>query len=304
LQKLYTIGDFIYPLEICQKMIDTEAFISRLKESPESSKLSEFLTTFPLDAPISLKRRLIHNFVQSVKDTFPDSDRELVLEGWEKIVTCNLYSCLFCPGDESAANSVLRDKINEFSWIQERHLDLPFPDNTFTAQSFKLSDYSSPRDKLVVLLNITNITNEIIRQIVGTKGNDYLLPGLILTIIRSDTGDLISHLKYVMRYRNPNKISDGLVQFTLTNMMGAVSFIYNLSLKSLTLTQQDSNYQNSKFQETIDKSKDFIGNLFSNISGKMENYFSQKEENSGQDYELELAMAMSASLHEKEKNVK
>jgi hypothetical protein len=282
-------------------MIDTEAFISHLKVSPESSKLSDFLSTFPVEAPISLKRRLIHNFVQTVKDTFPEFDRELVLEGWEKIVTCNLYSCLYCPGDEGTANAVLREKINEFSWIQERHLDLPFPDNTFTAQSFKLADYSSPRDKLVVLLNITNITNEIIRQVVGTKGNDYLLPGLILTLIRSDIGDLISHLKYVMRYRNPEKISDGIVQFTLTNMMGAVSFIYNLSPKSLTLSKQDSNYlTNSKF---IDKSKDFIGNLFNNISGKIENYFSQgTAENtpSRQDYDLELAMALSASLYEKE----
>lgn len=206
-------------------MIDTEAFISHLKHSPESAKLSEFLSSFPLEAPIPLKRRLVHNFLAQVRDTFPEFDRELVLEGWEKIVTCNLYSILFCPGDEPVANTSLQDKIQEYSWIQERHLDLPFPSNTFTAQSFKLQEYSCPRDKLVVLLNITNITNEIIRKVVGTKGNDYLLPALILTIIRSDTRDLISHLKYIMRYRNPEKVGDGIVQFTLTNM---VFLLYNV----------------------------------------------------------------------------
>lgn len=202
-------------------MIDTESFISHLKNTKdESLKLSEFISSFPLEAPIPLKRRLIFKFLSSVVDTFPEFDRELVLEGWEKLVTCNLYSLLYCPGDETSTNSHLKDKIQEFSWIKERNLDLPFPDNTFTPQSFKLDDYSSPRDKLVVLLNITNVVNEIIRKLVGTdKGNDYLLPALILTIIRSDSGDLISHLKYIMRYRNPEKVSDGIVQFTLTNMV-------------------------------------------------------------------------------------
>jgi len=115
-------------------MIDTEIFISHLKTSgAESLKLSEFLSSFPVDAPIPLKRRLINNFLSSVRDSFPDFDRELVLEGWEKIVTCNLYSALYCPSEEACTNVQLKDKTHEFSWIQERNLDLPFPSNTFSA---------------------------------------------------------------------------------------------------------------------------------------------------------------------------
>ena len=199
-------------------MINIDTFISKLKTTQESSKLSEFISTFPLEAPIPLKRRIIFKFLKSVSHTFPEFDRELVLEGWEKIVTCNLYSSLYCPTDEVSTNSLLSLKIQEFSWIKERHLDLPFPDNTFPKQEFKLQDYSCPWDKLVVLLNLGNLVNGIISKL-GVKGNDYLLPALIITIIRSEPVDLISHIKYIMRYRHPEKVSEGLVQFTLTNMV-------------------------------------------------------------------------------------
>ncbi len=99
--------------------------------------------------------------------------------------------------------------------------------------------------------------------------------------------------------------------------MGAVSFIYNLSPNSLTLTKEDEVFfQNSITKQTIDKSKKFIGNLgnlFNNISGKMENIFSftpwsnsftknntksKTKSREEEDYELQLAMALSASLDE------
>ena len=74
-------------------MINHELFLSTLKkDSVESSKLSDFISSFPLNASIPLKRKLIFRFLKSVQDSFPQVDRELVQEGWEKVVTWKLYS--------------------------------------------------------------------------------------------------------------------------------------------------------------------------------------------------------------------
>ena len=42
-----------------------------------------------------------------------------------------------------------------------------------------------------------------------------------------------------MRFRNADEIDKGANQFCLTNMMGAISFIYNMTTKSLTLDGRD-----------------------------------------------------------------
>ena len=74
-----------------------------------------------------------------------------------------------------------------------------------------------------MLLNTTTIVSEILKKKGQTMGNDFLLPALILVIIRSDPNDLISHVKYIMRFRNQEKVSDGIVQFTLTNMVNFIN---------------------------------------------------------------------------------
>ncbi|RKO95437.1 hypothetical protein CAUPRSCDRAFT_12867, partial [Caulochytrium protostelioides] len=70
-------------------------------------------------------------------------------------------------------------------------------------------------------------------------GNDQLLPLLILCILRTNPPHLITHIKYVMRFRDPQQLAQGDVQFCMTTMMSAVSFIFNLTLEHLTLTDAD-----------------------------------------------------------------
>ena len=90
--------------------------------------------------------------------------------------------------------------------------------------------------------------------------------------------------------------------------MGAVSFIFNLSPKSLTLNLQDSIFlKNSNFKSSIGKSKVFlesfltrVKNISSDAAGKVENLFKSNDSGKEEDYELQLGLALSASLQDTE----
>ena len=119
--------------------------------------------------------------------------------------------------------------MNDFDWIQERHLDLPTSLSLVAAQHelSRLSEFRSPRDKLTLLLNCSRIVAELVKKsFEQNAGNDYLLPTLILVILRAKPMNLISHVKYTMRYRNQAKVNEGVAQFCLTNMVCLIMFIH------------------------------------------------------------------------------
>ncbi|KAJ3251384.1 hypothetical protein HK103_002431 [Boothiomyces macroporosus] len=136
--------------------------------------------------------------------------------------------------DEHKSNALLAKQIKTYSWIEERHLDLKinFSLSLEVAQAelLRINGYKAPRDKLIILHNWG--TNE-------ASNNDSLLPTLILVIIRANPPNLISNIKYISRYRNAQEMEQGNNQYCMTNMMGALSFIYNMSHKSLTLTDKE-----------------------------------------------------------------
>jgi hypothetical protein len=162
-------------------------------------------------------------------------------EGWEKFLMTRIHDQVFLYPDEVKPNQMLIEKMKAYSWVQERHLDLPFP-LVIPAASNELSrlqEFKSPKDKLNLLLNFSQIVADVVKKSSKENaGNDFLLPSLILVILRSQPINLIAHVKYIMRFRHPERLK-GIYQFCLTNIMGAISFIYNLSPKSLTLTDEE-----------------------------------------------------------------
>ncbi|RKO85486.1 hypothetical protein BDK51DRAFT_32351, partial [Blyttiomyces helicus] len=127
----------------------------------------------------------------------------------------------------------------------EQHLDLPITlqSSLEVAQGelLRINGFKAPRDKLTILYNTTQVVVDLIKKGGASEnaGNDHLLPALILVIIRANAPQLISNIKYVMRFRNQAELDKGENQFCLTNLMGAVSYIYNMSIKSLTLTPEE-----------------------------------------------------------------
>jgi hypothetical protein len=198
-------------------------------------------------------------------------------EGWEKLVTTKLFDLIFgAPGtEEPRSNQVLKEKIQSYAWIEERHLDLSIHYSlaleVVQAELLKLNGYRSPRDKLIILQNVMQLIADLIKKKIGTEGNnDALLPTLILVILRTNPPDLISNVKYITRFRNPTEMEKGNNQFCMTTMMGAISFIYNISPKSLTLSEQEKDRMGGDLisQSTKDEIKQFtnqVSGFFSSL---------------------------------------
>ena len=152
----------------------------------------------------------------------------LVLIGWEKLVMTKVFDLVFHgPNNEEKRTSmILTDKISTYKWIEERHLDL---DINFSlslevvqAELLRINGFRSPRDKLITLQNVMRLIVELIAKKSGKQGDactDSILPTLILAIIRANPQDIISNVKYITRFRNPQDMEQGNNQFLMTSMV-------------------------------------------------------------------------------------
>jgi hypothetical protein len=147
--------------------------------------------------------------------------------------------------EEPRSNQILKNKVETYQWIEERHLDLSINFSlsleVVQAELLRINGFRSPRDKLVILENVIRLIVDLIKKRTGavSPNNDSLLPSLILVIIRSNPPNLISNVKYITRFRNPEEMEKGSNQYVMTTMMSAISFIYNISAKSLTLNSEE-----------------------------------------------------------------
>jgi hypothetical protein len=221
--------------------MDSYESFTRLLRKDEGQVLRDKLTAFLMSfrqqhklLSLAQQRRQIAAFMASIGQDSNNHicfmqdgnfDKELVREGWEKLVMAKLYDVVFAaPGtDETASNFVLVKKIETYAWIEERHLDLGISFSlgleVAQAELLRINGFRSPRDKLVILQNVLQLLADLIKK--KTEGSptatDSLLPTLILVIIRANPNKFISNLKYVMRYRSFYEMEKGENQFCMTN---------------------------------------------------------------------------------------
>ncbi|KAJ3331601.1 hypothetical protein HDU76_002713 [Blyttiomyces sp. JEL0837] len=236
-----------------------DPFLERLK-LPEAAPLTYELKAFIANLrsqqrTIAEKRKAVMRFMETIyaetlqnpifANVQTDAEVEMIREGWEKLLMLKIYESVFGgPGtDERKMTAHLNSKIQAFNWIEERHFDLPFVMEpalgVAKAELLKLNTFRCPKDKLTILKNVIQIIVDIIKKLDSTANNDHLLPALILVIIRSNPPDLISHMNFILRFRAKADLEKGNVQFCMTSMMSAISFIYNMTLSSLTLTPEE-----------------------------------------------------------------
>ncbi|KAJ3414502.1 hypothetical protein HDV05_006504 [Chytridiales sp. JEL 0842] len=246
---------------------DYDAFLNLLRQ-PEAAgltfELKSFLAAFRSQKrPLVEQRRAVASFLENIyaetiqntlfSHVTEDEDLENIREGWEKLLMIKLYDATFGgPGtDEHKMTDYLNKKIQTFSWVQERHLDLTFQLGASLelaqAEMLRVNGFRCPKDKLTIFMNVLQIVVDLIKKQNMNASSDDLLPILILVIIRSNPPDLISNLKYIMRFRNQTELEKGNIQFCVTSMMSAISFIYNMKLQSLTLTPQELEQYGGKF---------------------------------------------------------
>ncbi|KAJ3110771.1 hypothetical protein HK100_002914 [Physocladia obscura] len=235
-------------------------FVERLKLPDAASLLTElklFLASFAARSlSTNEQRRVIAAFLEAIyaaslenpafANVINDDELEFIREGWEKLVMMKLHDIVFgAKGtDEPKMERHLLNKLAAFSWVEERHLDIPYNFHLDTNSSAlaatvnelgKLKAYRCPKDKLTVLMNVIDLTVVAIQQQNDTAGNDLLLPVIILALFRAKAGDIISNVNYVLRFRSKTYIDAGQVQYCLTTLMSAITFIYSMTLASLTL---------------------------------------------------------------------
>ncbi|KAH6563596.1 hypothetical protein BASA50_001633 [Batrachochytrium salamandrivorans] len=244
--------------------VDFEHFVAQLRHkngADLTAQLKAFLVRFN-EYPNVLQgqRKLVGSFLDHIYSESIDhiafqgptenepADVENIREGWEKLVMSKVYDRVFsAPGtDEQRSNAILERKFESFSFIEERHLDIGCSFNlsleVAQAELLRINGYKSPRDKLVILQNVLQLVVDLIKRSDPDgdgASNDNLLPTLILVFIRAKPSNMISNIKYIMRFRNSHELEKGSNQYCVTNVMGVISFIYNMNAKSLTLTEEE-----------------------------------------------------------------
>jgi hypothetical protein len=226
--------------------VDYEKFITQLRQEEglilkrklqKYYDINSFLIQFKAEkSNIQVKRQAILRFLTDIyRDsdlhiTFIDPetqehDNENMKEGWEKLVMTKCFDFVFqgVENEEQRSNEVLQKKIQTYSWIEERHLDLNLNFSLgleiVQAELLRINGFRSPRDKLVILQNVNQLIVDLIqKKSGGESNNDALLPTLILVIIRANPPNLISNVKYITRFRNPSEMEKGSNQFCMTNM--------------------------------------------------------------------------------------
>ncbi|CAG8671041.1 6406_t:CDS:10 [Funneliformis caledonium] len=178
--------------------------------------------------------RIIHDFLDFISVKMRDcelwrnateAEFENAKEGMEKLVMNRLYKLTFSPAirgsvttDDKERDEILHKKIQIFRWVKEEHLDIP----------------SAPHNEQFLEF----AKNGLIRHVDGEEGADKFLPILIFVVLRANPEHLVSNVQYISRFRNPEKLQSE-AGYYLSSLMGAISFIENMDVSSLSITQDD-----------------------------------------------------------------
>ncbi|ORY78579.1 hypothetical protein BCR37DRAFT_350387, partial [Protomyces lactucae-debilis] len=193
-------------------------------------------------------------------------------EGMEKLVVNRLYAELFPPliaarigksgadrlghGEDLDRDKILTSKIRTYSWIKERHLDIPAPPNQddkrinlherfiglAAIEILKLDQYRAPRDKIICILNCCKVIFGLLKHAGSDASADRFIPFLILTLLHANVPNLVSHVNFIQRFRHPDKLN-GEAEYYLSSLLGAIAFIEDLDKSSLTISQEDFDHQ-------------------------------------------------------------
>jgi len=200
---------------------------------------SQYLRNFLMN----LSRTLIENplWANSEKE-----EQENAIIEMEKLVTKKLFDITFAPSEDLAKDTLLSHRILMHSWVEPRHLDLPeFDFHIFEKagnELTKMNLYKFYIDKFICIVNCIKLIEDAYRKNISDKealSNDKLLSLLIFVILKTNPKKLISNVQYIVRYVNPNLLSIGIYEYSLTSIWGSITFIEKISQTSLTITAEE-----------------------------------------------------------------
>ena len=105
----------------------------------------------------------------------------------------------------------------------------------------KMDKYKAPRDKLLCLVNVKTIIEEIIGDSVkkgaSIGGADAFFPILVLVVIRAKPHALRSNIEYIRRYRGPRVM--GQFDFMLSNLESVAVYLDTVDYKDLKISEDE-----------------------------------------------------------------
>ncbi|KAH8086424.1 hypothetical protein HD553DRAFT_270955, partial [Filobasidium floriforme] len=263
-----------------EPVFDFQGFLVQLRSrsaEPIQKYLKSFLVSFA-KRPFTINDqiKLIHDFLEFIAEKMRQTDPwkgqseaefEQSMEAMEKLVMNRLYTYTFSPmidhsvypitTDDLEKDFVLSERIRIFSWVREKHLDVPEGEASqgflaFAEQGsgrielLKINHYKAPRDKMICILNCCKVIFGLIRHVAGSDNTsaDAFLPILIFVVIRANPDNMISNIEYINRFRSAQRLQ-GEAGYYLSSLGGTISFIETMDASGL------SNITREEFEENV-----------------------------------------------------
>lgn len=172
---------------------------------------------------------------------------EMAREGLEYLIMNQVQGTVFAviPEDQRHDKLLWRQMSIHAPWLQPHHLDISSEIakgslvNDAIDQFRRVSQYLTPRDKLICLLNGCRIVQRAGRSIDGEEGEegdhisaDEIMPLLIYCLLKAQVSHLHSNLQYISRFRNQRELaSDKAYHFT--SLLAATTFIEKMDASTL-----------------------------------------------------------------------
>jgi len=217
--------------------VDFEQKTNSVFQNPDEQGqyLRSFLT--------NISRVLIENPLWANSDK---EEKENAIIEMEKVITKKLFDITYGPPDDLERDTKLAQKIHMHSWVEPRHLDLPdFDYHIFDKagnELQKMNLYKFYIDKFICVVNCVKLIEDAYQKNVSDKepfSSDKLLPLLIFVILKTNPKKLVSNVQYIVRYVNPNLLSIGLYEYSLTSIWGSITYIEKMTQTSLTITSEE-----------------------------------------------------------------
>ncbi|CAH2074722.1 unnamed protein product, partial [Iphiclides podalirius] len=176
--------------------------------------------------------------------------KELLMDFVEKHAMTYLHelpAVVFSPAgtDDERADRAMSDRIQQLSWVGEKHLECNLDRNNATCRQLLYKAISellgmdgcaAPGGKLA---RVRRCCRHVMALCGAPASADELLPRLIFTVLKANPPRLVSNINFVTRFCNAQRLMTGEGGYYFTNLCCAVSFIENLTAESLSMDKKE-----------------------------------------------------------------
>lgn len=180
-------------------------------------------------------------------------DWEAFMDGVEKTLMTRLYAKVFdMPSSEEFGKDwLLSRKISLLWWVEPSHLDITLDldrgDVTHRLEDAKrellrMDARKSPQDKLICLCKCCEMIFSALKASNdGPASADDFLPAMIYLILVTNPPRLHANVNYIQRFSCPRHVTSGETGYYLTNLVGTVSFIEQVTHENLNISEEEYN---------------------------------------------------------------